>query len=46
MQKGGFCQDFTETESFKALKEDPDARVVLSCKSSLSLHMLLNANGS
>ncbi|KAL2874075.1 hypothetical protein SGCOL_010756 [Colletotrichum sp. CLE4] len=32
VQKGGFCQDFTETESFKALKEDPDARVVLSCR--------------
>ncbi|KAJ0336307.1 hypothetical protein COL922a_008140 [Colletotrichum nupharicola] len=30
-QRPGFCEDFTQTESFKALKEDPEARVVLSC---------------
>ncbi|KAJ0291428.1 hypothetical protein CBS470a_003425 [Colletotrichum nupharicola] len=29
-QRPGFCEDFTQTESFKALKEDPEARVVLS----------------
>ncbi|KAF6823245.1 abhydrolase domain-containing protein [Colletotrichum musicola] len=35
-QKSGFCGEITETESFRALRDDPDARVVLSCEYSLA----------
>lgn len=31
-QELGFCNDFTKTESFRLLKEDPEARLVLTCK--------------
>ena len=31
----GFCKDFTTTEAFKLLADDPDAKLVLSCKFSL-----------
>lgn len=32
-QPTGYCQDFTAAESFRLLKEDPDSRLVLYCKS-------------
>jgi hypothetical protein len=28
----GFSDDITATESFRILKDDPDARLVISCK--------------
>lgn len=28
----GYSEDFTATESFRLLKEDPEARLVLTCK--------------
>ena len=31
-QTPGYNNDFTLTESFRILKEDPESRVVLSCK--------------
>lgn len=31
-QPSGFTKDFTSTESFKALRDDPDARLVVVCK--------------
>lgn len=35
-QAPGFSKDFTQTESFRLLKEDPESRLVLYCKSSLA----------
>lgn len=35
-QTPGYSEDFTSTESFRLLKEDPEARVVLYCKLSFS----------
>jgi abhydrolase domain-containing protein 12 len=31
-QEPGFSHDFTKTESFRLLKEDPESRLVLYCK--------------
>lgn len=31
-QAPGFCESFTQTESFRLLKEDPESRLVLYCK--------------
>ena len=30
----GFCKDFTTTDAFHLLADDPDAKLVLSCQSS------------
>ncbi|GKT92186.1 abhydrolase domain-containing protein [Colletotrichum tofieldiae] len=46
VQKSGFCHDFTQTESFRALKGDPEARVVLYCQSypALEVHQSLTVD--
>lgn len=31
-QEIGFCNDFTQTESFRLLAGDPEARLIISCK--------------
>lgn len=28
----GFCKNFTQTESFRLLANDPDARLIITCK--------------
>lgn len=43
-QKGGFCDDITSTESFRLLKDDPKARLIVYCELDLdplySVHLL------
>lgn len=36
-QSSGLANDFTETEAFRLLKDDPEARLVLYCESILSV---------
>lgn len=36
----GFCSDITKTENFRLLREDPDSKLVISCKNSLRLCQL------
>ena len=31
-QPAGFCDDISKSESFRILKDDPDAKVILYCK--------------
>lgn len=38
MEPGGYRDDFTKTESFNILKNDPEARLVIYCKSLLHRH--------
>ena len=37
VEGGGFCSDITETENFRLLREDPDSKLIISCKNSLLL---------
>lgn len=30
-QPGGFCEDITATENFRLLRDDPNAKLIISC---------------